>query len=518
MHPAWFVSIGMVFVGGAIGYLIRSVRGRYLVDTTEKHAKSMLEGAEQQADVVRKEGAIHAKAEVLKAKEEFNKTTRARREELAALEERIGQRETNLERKVSMIEKKEHILDEKLSDVESEQQQLKQQSEELDKAISEERDMLQRVSRMTQDEARETLLSKLEKEVHGEMAALVRRQLDQARESSEREAQKIVALAVQRHSANQASEMMTSTVALPNDEMKGRIIGRDGRNIRTIEAVTGVNVLIDDTPEAVVISGFDPVRREIARQALERLVADGRIHPARIEEVVAKVQEDIEETVRAAGEEAAFNGGVQGLDPELSRMLGRLKFRSSYAQNVLQHSLEVAHLMGIMAAEMGLDSALAKRIGLFHDIGKALDYEVEGSHAVIGADFLKRHAEPQVVLNAVAAHHEEVEAKSPYAVLAVAADSISGSRLGARTETTDLYVKRLERLEGIANEFAGVEKSYAIQAGREVRVIVSPESIDDNEAVLMARDIATKIESELQYPGQIRVTVVRETRCVEYAK
>jgi ribonuclease Y len=312
--------------------------------------------------------------------------------------------------------------------------------------------------------------------------------------------------------------MMTSTVALPSDDMKGRIIGREGRNIRALEAATGVNVLIDDTPEAVVISGFDPVRREIARLALERLISDGRIHPARIEEVVAKTKENMDETIRQAGEEAAYLAGVQGLDPELLRMLGRLKFRTSYSQNVLQHSIEVAHLMGVMAGELQLDVPLAKRIGLFHDIGKALDHEVEGGHALIGADVLKKQGEAAVMVNAVAAHHEEVEPESLYAVLAVAGDTISSSRVGARTETTGIYVKRLEKLEAVANGFEGVEKSYAIQAGREVRIIVDPEKIGDNEAMVLARNVSKKIEAELQYPGQIRVIVIREKRCVEYAR
>jgi ribonuclease Y len=307
-------------------------------------------------------------------------------------------------------------------------------------------------------------------------------------------------------------------VALPNDDMKGRVIGREGRNIRALEAATGVNVLIDDTPEAVVISGFDPVRREIARMAMEQLISDGRIHPARIEEVVAKARENMGEMIRQAGEEALYAAGIREVDPELMRMIGRLKYRSSYSQNVLQHSLEVAHLMGSMAGELGLDPVLAKRIGLFHDIGKALDHEVEGGHAVIGADLLKRMGETQVVVNAVAAHHEEVPAESLYAILAAAGDAISSSRPGARSETTAIYVKRLEKLEEIANSFEGVAKSYAIQAGREVRVVVEPEKIDDSAAMILARNVSKKIESDLQYPGQIKVIVIRETRCVEYAR
>jgi ribonuclease Y len=341
---------------------------------------------------------------------------------------------------------------------------------------------------------------------------------EEAKETADREARKIVATAIQRSGTSHAGGMMTSTVAIPGEDMKGRIIGRDGRNIRSLEALTGVNILIDDTPEAVVISGFDPIRREIARQSLEELINDGRIHPARIEEIVAKVRENMDETIRLSGEQACFECGVQGVDPEILRMVGRLAFRTSYTQNVLRHSVEVSHLMGVMAGELGLDVAQAKRIGLFHDIGKAMDHDVEGGHAVIGADLLKRHNEPAVIVNAVAAHHEEVAPESLYALLSSAADAISSSRLGARSETTDIYVKRLEKLEGIASGFEGVNKSYAIHAGREIRVIVEPEKIDDNAAMVLARNISKKIEADLQYPGQIRVTVIRETRCVEYAK
>jgi ribonuclease Y len=346
----------------------------------------------------------------------------------------------------------------------------------------------------------------------------MRRLQEQAKETAERSAQKIVASAIQRYSTSHASEMMTSTVSLPSDDMKGRIIGREGRNIRALEAVTGVNVLIDDTPEAVVISAFDPIKREVAKAALESLIADGRIHPARVEEVVAKVQESMEEKIRQVGEEAAYAVGIREVDPKLLRMLGRLKYRTSYSQNVLQHSIEVAQLMGVMAGELNLDVSLARRIGLFHDIGKALDHEVEGGHAVIGADLLKRMGESQMVVNAVAAHHEEVEAESVYAVLSSAGDAISSSRPGARSETTDIYVKRLEKLESVANSFDGVRKSYVIQAGREVRAVVDPDQVDDNASILLARDISKRIEEDLQYPGQIRVVVIREKRCVEYAR
>jgi len=388
----------------------------------------------------------------------------------------------------------------------------------LTRLIDENKTKLQRIAGMTEAEARVTLLARVEADVHNEVGGLIRRLQAEARDTAEREAQKIVTLAIQRYAASHASEMMTCSVALPNDDMKGRIIGREGRNIRAIEAATGINILVDDTPEAVVISGFDPVRREVARLSLERLIQDGRIHPARIEEVVAKAKDEIDECIRQAGEEAIYKLGIQGFEPELIRTLGRLKFRSSYSQNVLMHSVEVAQLMGVMAAELGLDVMLAKRIGLLHDIGKALDHDIEGSHALIGADLLRRLGESAVVVNAVAAHHDDVPGESLYAILASAGDAISASRPGARSETTDIYVKRLEKLEAIADGFPGVEKSYAIQAGREVRVVVQPEKVNEHEAMAMARNICKKIESDLQYPGQIRVMVVRETRSVEYAR
>ena len=512
----------MDFVIGALaglvaGYLIRLMIGNFQADATEKHAKRALAEAKREAESIRKEGRLNAKTEVLKAREEFEKSTKARRAELSGLEERLGQRETNLDRKVSMIEKKEAVLEERLAEVARKAQTLTEKQAEVERLVEEERENLQRVAGMTRDQARQTLLDRMEKEVHGEIGSLIRRLQEQAKETAEREAQKIVAAAVQRYAASHASEIMTSTVALPSDDVKGRIIGREGRNIRTLEALTGVNILIDDTPEAVVISGFDPIRRGVAKLALESLVADGRIHPARIEEVVAKVERNMDDTIRKAGEEAAFEVGVQEADPELLQMLGRLKFRTSYSQNVLQHSLEVSRLMGVMAGELGLDPLLAKRIGLFHDIGKALDHEVEGGHALIGADLLKRKGETPLLVNAVAAHHEQVEVESVYALLTAAADAISSSRVGARSETTKIYVRRLEKLEAIANSFEGVRKSYAIQAGRELRVIVEPTKVDDSSAIMMARDVSKRIKDELQYPGQIRVVVIRETRCVEYA-
>ena len=518
---AWTVAGGVVIaavLGGIAGYFARHWFGRFRSNDLEKQAQAKLKEAEREAEALKKEGKIQAKAEVLKAREDFEKSTQTRRDELAQLEERLSQREINLDRKVVLIDKKEHTLDERLSEADKRAQALAAERAALDKLVVEERLKLQRVAGMTEEEARKFLFDRVEKDVHAEMGNLIRRQYEKAKDTAEREARKVIAQAVQRFATSHASEMMTSSVDLPSDDVKGRIIGREGRNIRALEAETGVNILIDDTPEAVVISGFDPIRREIAKRSLESLIADGRIHPARIEEVVAKVRESMDETIRQAGEEACFEAGIQEVEPELVRKLGRLKYRTSYSQNVLQHSMEVAQLMGVMAGELGLDVSLAKRVGLFHDIGKALDHEVEGGHAIIGADLLKRHGEDAQLVNAVAAHHEEVPAESLFAVLCSAADAISSSRVGARSETTEIYVKRLEKLEAIANSFTGVKKSYAIQAGREVRMVVEPEKIDDNEAQVLARNVSKKIEEDLQYPGQIRVVVIRETRCVEYAR
>lgn len=511
-------AVMAIAAGGIAGYMIRVMRAKQDAESAEHKAQGILDEARKSAESTRKSAEILAKEEVIKARDEFEKTTKAQRKELAAAEERMAQRESNLDKKVTMMDKKERMLDEKIAELEKQSADLVRQKADVEKIAAEEKEKLQRVAGMTQEEARKMLLSRLEKEIHGEMGALIRRLQEEAKETAERDAKKIIATAIQRYASSHASELMTTTVSLTGDDVKGRIIGRDGRNIRSLEAATGVSIMIDDTPEAVVISGFDPIRREVAKQSLEQLVADGRIHPARIEEVVAKVTENMQETVRLAGEEASFSAGVQGIVPDLLRMVGRLKFRTSFSQNTLQHSVEVANLMGVMAGELGLDPMLAKRIGLFHDIGKALDHEVEGGHAVIGADVLKKHGEAQVVVNAVAAHHEEVQAESIYALLAAAADAISSSRVGARSETSAIYVKRLEKLEQIASSFEGVKKSYAIQAGREVRVIVEPDKVDDNSAMVLARDISKKIESDLQYPGQIRVVVIRETRCVEYAR
>ena len=512
------IGILACVIGVGVGYAIRFVLSKYAADSSEKHASQLVSDAKREASTIVKEGKIEAKADIIKAREDFEKSTESRRAELAKIEERGQVREQNLDRKVAMIDKKEDLLEAKLTSCETRSAELEASRQEVVKLVEEQHAKLQSLAAMSKEEARTQILDTVEKEMHGEIGGLIRRMQEQARSTSEREAHNIIAQAIQRFASSHASEMMASSVALPSDDIKGRIIGREGRNIRALEAATGVNILIDDTPEAVVISGFDPVRREIAKLALESLIVDGRIHPARIEEVVESVQESMEETIRKAGEEAVYAAGIQDVAPELTRKLGRLKYRTSYTQNVLNHSLEVAQLMGVMAGELGLDVSIAKRVGLFHDIGKALDHEVEGGHAIIGADLLKRHGESILVVNAVAAHHEEVPAESLYAHLCAAADAISSSRVGARSETTEIYVKRLEKLESIANSFEGVHKSYAIQAGREVRLLVDPQNVDDNSAMVLARDVSKKIEAELKYPGQIKIVVIRETRSIEYAK
>ena len=512
------IGLAAGIVGAVLGYFIRYRIGQLAAGTSEQQARQALADARREADSIVKDGRIKIKEEQLAAREEFERSTDERRKELVALTERIAQRETNLDRKVSLLDKKEQAIEERAARVAQRETGLEAESAKLEKLIAQALDKLQRVAGMTRDQARESLLAGLQKEVQGEIGGMIRRMQEEAKATAEREAKRLIALAIQRFAASHTSELVTSTVVLPSDDIKGRIIGREGRNIRALEAATGINILIDDTPEAVVLSGFDPVRREVAKLALENLVADGRIHPARIEEVVEKTRLEMDETIRKVGEETVYELGLQGVDPEVIATLGRLKYRRSYAQNVLRHSVEVAQLMALMAVELGLDADVAKRVGLFHDLGKAIDHEVEGGHALIGADMLRRTGESPEVVNAVAAHHEDVEAESLYAVLCSAADAISSSRVGARSETSEIYIKRLEKLEEITNSFEGVTQSYAIQAGREVRVLVKPETINDGQAMVMARDMARKIEADLKYPGQIRVTVIRETRCVEYAK
>lgn len=511
-----WVPIAALF-GVILGYGAHIVTAEIRLASAHHKAKQLLKDSERESEAMLREAKLHAKSEYIKLHEKFEDETRQRRSELMAYEERVTQRESNLDRKLSMLEKKEGLLDQKIEALEAERQALVKRDGEIQALCDEERQKIEAVAALSQEEARNLLMSRLEQELQGEFGTLIRRKQEAAQETAEREARRLITLAVERYAADQVNSVTTSTVQLPNDDMKGRIIGKEGRNIRALEAATGVNFMIDDTPEVVVISGFDPLRREIARISLERLIVDGRINPARIEEMVAKVDAEIADTIRSAGEDAVMELGLRSVAPEVVRTLGRLKFRHSYSQNVLKHSIEVGHLMGLMAGELGLDVQLARRIGLFHDIGKALDHEIEGSHALIGADLLKRNGEAQVVLNAVAAHHGEVEGESAYAPLTSAADAMTAARPGARSETTDLYLQRLQKLEEIANSFRGVSKSFAIQAGREIRVLVEPGKIDDNEAMQMARNISKQIEHDMQYPGQIKVTVIRETRCVEFA-
>ena len=505
-------------LGVGVGYYLNSVIGRAKYLIAENNAKKLTEETKREAENILREAQFQAKDEILKARESFEKDSWARRQDLIALEERINQREMTLDRKVGLLDKKEQSIDQKIADAEKEKENYVAKKHEYDRLIDEERDKLQRISGLAPEEAKHLYMHRLEDDLKGEAGKLMHRIQEDTKLDAEKEARKIITVAIERYAADQVNEMTTSTVTLPSDEMKGRIIGKEGRNIRSLEAATGVNILIDDTPEVVVISSFDPLRREIAKQTLERLITDGRIHPTRIEEIVAKVQSEMEETIRAAGEAATYELGLQGVDVEVIKLLGRLKFRHSYGQNVLKHSVEMGHIMGMMAAELKLDPMIAKRAGLFHDIGKALEHSVEGGHAVLGAEFIKRHGETPVVVNAVASHHNDVEAESLYAILVKAADAMTAARPGARSDNTEIYLKRLEKLEELANGFRGVSKSYAIQAGREIRVIVEPTQIDDNESMQLARNLSKQIEQELEYPGQIKITVVRETRCIEYAR
>lgn len=518
MEVPWWLPTVFTAVGLVLGYYIHSIRARLKAASAARTAQLTLEDAKREAENILREAKIQARDEVVRAKEAFEQEVSERRKDMAAAEGRLAQREENLDRKLLMLEKKDAAVEEKLRSLDEQKQKLHAREQDLQALISREQEQLQQVAALSREEARKILMQKLEEELKAEQGMLIRRMQEETREMAEQQAREIIAIAIERYAAPQIHEITANTISLPNEDMKGRIIGREGRNIRAFEQATGVNILIDDTPEVVVISAFDPVRREIARRALERLMTDGRIQPSRIEEVVAQVKSEIEQITQEAGEAAIYELGLQGVAPELVRTLGRLKFRHSFAQNVLEHSLEMARLMGMMAAELGLDPDIAKRVALFHDIGKALDHEVEGSHVQIGADLLKRYGESPLVCEAVAKHHEADKGGNIYAVLCSAADTLSASRPGARSETTEIYLKRLEKLEEIANNYRGVERSFAMQAGREIRVFVEPKHIDDNEALQLARNIAKEIEEKLEYPGQIKITVIRETRCVEYAK
>jgi len=497
--------------GGALGYVGRRMLAEAKIASAEEAARRLVEEGKRESERVKREALVEAKEEAISLKNEAEKEIRDRRNEIQSREKRLSQREEALDRKTESLERKEEHLH-------SREKEVDRLQAEVDQLKARQLAELERVSGLEREEAKAILMKHVEDESRQEAAALVREIEAQARDEGEKKARDIVSLAIQRCAADHVAETSVSVVALPSDEMKGRIIGREGRNIRAFETLTGIDLIIDDTPEAVILSGFDPVRRETARIALEKLIVDGRIHPARIEEMVNKAQKEVDARIREEGEQAAFEAGVSGLHPEMVKLLGRLRFRSSYGQNVLRHSLEVSHLAGIMAAELGANVAVAKRAGLVHDIGKAVDHEVEGTHTAIGVDLAKKYRETPQVVAAIAAHHGDVEPESVEAVLVAAADAISAARPGARRETLEAYIKRLEKLEEIADSFSGVDKAYAIQAGREVRIIVKPEKIDDLTSVQLAKDIVKRIENELEYPGQIKVTVIRETRAVETAK
>ncbi len=506
------IALVVVAIGaGVLGYNYRKriVEGK--IGSAEEAARRIVDDAKRQAEATKKEALLEAKEEIHKLRSELEKENRERRNEIQRIERRLQQKEENLDKRAEILERREENLNNK-------QKEIQKLQEEVEGLYNQQLSELERISHLSMDQARELLLSNVEKELTHEIAMKVREHENRFKEEADRKARNIIALAIQKSAADHVAESTVSVVELPNDEMKGRIIGREGRNIRTLETATGIDLIIDDTPEAVILSGFDPIRREVARIALEKLILDGRIHPARIEEMVEKAKKEIEVQIKEAGEQAVFEVGVHGIHPELIRLLGKLKYRTSYGQNVLKHSIEVAHLAGIMAVELGADQKLAKRAGLLHDIGKALDHEMEGPHIQIGAEIARRYRESADVVHAILAHHGDVEANTVEAILVQAADAISAARPGARRETLEVYIKRLEKLEEIANSFAGVEKSFAIQAGREVRIIVKPDKVNDDQALLMAREIVKRIENELEYPGQIKVNVIRETRAIEYAR
>ncbi len=504
-------TILALLAGVGLGYIIRKYLAEARIISAEEAAKNIIEQAKSEALAVKREKALEAKEEMHRLRNELEKENRERRSEIQRMERRLMQKEESLDRKIVNAEKKEEDLKKK------EEENIKVRDK-LSELYRQQQSLLEQISGMSSEEAKEQLLQRIKSEITHEMAMMVKDIETQAKNEGDKKAREIITMAIQRCAADHVSESTVSVVSLPNDEMKGRIIGREGRNIRALETLTGIDLIIDDTPEAVILSGFDPVRREIARVSLERLVSDGRIHPARIEEIVEKTRKEVEAQIREEGERATFETGVHGLHPELMICLGKLRFRTSYGQNVLQHSIEVAQLAAVMAAELGLDVNFAKRAGLLHDIGKAVDHEIEGSHAQTGAEMAKRFRESSEIVNAIAAHHGDVDFQTMEAVLIQSADAISAARPGARRETLESYIKRLEKLEEIADSFEGVDKAYAIQAGREIRIMVKPEKIDDYASVQVARDIVKKIESELEYPGQIKVTVIRETRAVSYAK
>ena len=504
-------AVAACIVGFAIGFLCRRQIAERKIGGAEQKAKQIIDNANKAAETRKKEALLEAKDEIYKSRTEFEKEIKDRRSEMNRQERRVQQKEETLDKKTDALEKKDEQLNKKIKEVDV----LKEETLKVKNAQLE---ILERISGLSVEEAKSYLLKNIESEVRHEAAIMIKDIETQAKEEADKKAKSIISTAIQKCAADHVAEATVSVVALPNDEMKGRIIGREGRNIRALETATGIDLIIDDTPEAVVLSGFDPVRREVARMALEKLIVDGRIHPARIEETVEKARKEIDAVIKQEGEQATFDTGVHGLHPELIKLLGRMKYRTSYGQNVLKHSTEVANLAGIMAGELGADVKTAKRAGLLHDIGKSVDHEIEGSHVDIGVDIAKKYHESNEVIHAIQAHHGDVEATTLIACIVQACDAISAARPGARRENLETYIKRLEKLEELADSFHGVEKSFAIQAGREIRIMVKPDAVKDEETVLLARDIVKKIESELEYPGQIKVNVIRETRSVDYAK
>jgi ribonuclease Y len=512
------LSIVTAVVGFLAGNLLRKKLTESKIVSAEEQAVKVLEDAKREAETISKEASLQAKDVVYQAKAEFERETKDKRRDLQALEKRLQQKEENLDKKMNLFDQREADFARREQSISAKEQNLVQKDENLSQLIADELKKLENISGMSSVEAKKLLMETMENEAKLDAAKKIKVIEEEARETAEKKANEIIALAIQRYAGEYVAERTVSVVALPSDEMKGRIIGREGRNIRALEAATGIDLIIDDTPEAVILSGFNPVRREVAKLSLEKLIADGRIHPGRIEEVVAKAADEVEQAMKEAGEQAAFDLGVHGIHPELLKLIGRLRYRTSYSQNVYQHSLEVAFLCGIMASELGLNVKQAKRAGLLHDLGKAVDHEVEGSHAVIGAELARKYGETAKIVHAIMAHHEDEKPNSVLAVLVQAADALSGARPGARREMMETYVKRLEDLERIATSFSGVTNSYAIQAGREIRVMVNSDEVSDDRILVLAKDVAKKIESEMTYPGQIKVNVIRETRALEYAR
>ena len=505
------IAAAALIAGFFIGFGYRKKVAEREISSAEEEAKRIINESIKSAESKKREALLEAKEEIHKSRSEYEREVKERRAELTKQERRYQQKEENLDRKLDAVEKKNDVLSSKIAAVEAQQQ-------EVSLVKKSQLEMLEKISGFTVEEAKNYLIASIRDEVTHEMAVKVKEVEAQYKDEADERAREIIATAIQRCAADHASEITVSVVPLPNDDMKGRIIGREGRNIRSIETLTGCDLIIDDTPEAITVSSFDPVRREIARLALEKLIQDGRIHPARIEEMVAKAQREVNATIKAEGERAAFETNIHGLHPEIIKLLGRMKYRTSYGQNVLNHSIEVAHIAGLLASELGVDVTLAKRAGLLHDLGKSVDHEMEGSHVQLGVELARKYKESPVVINAIEAHHGDVEPQTIIACLVQAADAISAARPGARRENVENYIRRLEKLEELTNSFPGVDKSYAIQAGREVRIMVKPEEVSEDNMILLAHDLARKIESELEYPGQIKINVIRETKAVDYAK